>query len=220
MREPNVMRGDIGQVIAIDFPPDFLNGVASWQDAEQLGLVLMRYLGFPDAALTGAGTDGGIDVHARDGCCQVKHWANPAYSTQAVSWANAGGVALFTFGVSGVVTAVNAKAIALATGRNNAGYSDRETALVSRTDRVGRWIGLIGEQAARLESSGVAEWKRRDLKRATRSASDALAKARRASANLERASKRNGIDEVERLVAEQEYERRKAAAALRLHLPE
>lgn len=46
--------------------------ITSWQDAERAACAWMRRSGYPDAALTPAGPDGGVDVRASAAVAQVK----------------------------------------------------------------------------------------------------------------------------------------------------
>lgn len=50
----------------------------TWQQAEHLVWAWMRINGYPDATLTPAGPDGGVDVRASRAVAQVKHHARPA----------------------------------------------------------------------------------------------------------------------------------------------
>jgi Fibronectin type III domain len=47
-----------GEVSAVNFASQFPRGLTTWKDAELLGLALMQYLGYSDAALTKSGSDG------------------------------------------------------------------------------------------------------------------------------------------------------------------
>lgn len=103
--------------------------------AEELAAAHMRHIGFNDARRTGAGTDRGIDVVATNAAAQVKYLSAPVggpdiqrfrgashgiesalfysgsgYSSAAVLAAERTGVALFTFSVENVVTALNVQA--------------------------------------------------------------------------------------------------------------
>ncbi|MGQ1798092.1 restriction endonuclease [Kocuria oceani] len=51
--------------------------VGSWQEAEHSAMLWMRAHGHPDAQLTPAGPDGGVDVVAASAIAQVKHYARP-----------------------------------------------------------------------------------------------------------------------------------------------
>jgi hypothetical protein len=110
----------------------------SWSVAESLAAAHMRALGFPDARVTSAGADRGIDVVATDGVAQVKYlsrpvggpdiqrlrgaafgveavlfYANTGYTTAALQAANESGIALFTYDEAGTVLATNLRASAL-----------------------------------------------------------------------------------------------------------
>lgn len=107
--------------------------VGSWQQAEEFAAWHMRVLGFRDARVTGAGTDGGIDVVATSAVAQVKHYerasiggpavqqlrgaahglpwalfyARSGYTAAAVSYAEQAQVALFTYTDDGQVRAAS-----------------------------------------------------------------------------------------------------------------
>jgi len=243
MREPAPARGAIGEVVAIDLSVLYPDGIVTWQDAETLGLSLMRYLGYADAVLTRAGSDSGIDVDSRDACCQVKHWSTSvgrqelqrlagaatgrrpiflarAYSAPAISWSTAGNVALFTYAASGVVTAANALATVLATRSGSDGMSDREATIAARNERVGRWLGIVSTHIDRSSAARAPGWSRREVRHATKTARASFANARRANSALDAAAERGGIEDVERALAKLEFELRRAAVALRVHLPD
>lgn len=103
--------------------------LADWRDAEELAAWYMReILQLAEVRLTGSGTDGGIDVVSRDAVAQVKHYSGPVgvpeiqqlkgaghshdaalffalsgFTQQAVAFAQAAGVALFTYTIYGDV---------------------------------------------------------------------------------------------------------------------
>lgn len=52
--------------------------MSEWRDAETNAAEWTRYLGFPDARVTAAGPDGGIDIRASGALGQVKHYAKGA----------------------------------------------------------------------------------------------------------------------------------------------
>ncbi|MBW6434989.1 restriction endonuclease [Actinoplanes hulinensis] len=105
-----------------------------WRAAEELAVRHLRDLGFHDARTTAGGADGGVDVVATGAVAQVKHWAQPVgqpplrdlfgvaqaaaataffysrsgYTPAALEWANATGIALFTYTLDGQVQACNA----------------------------------------------------------------------------------------------------------------
>lgn len=107
---------------------------ADWRAAEELAVRHLRELGFHDARTTAGGADGGVDVVATGVVAQVKHWAKPVgqpslrdlfgvaqaaaataffysrsgYTPAALEWANATGIALFTYTLDGQVRACNA----------------------------------------------------------------------------------------------------------------
>ncbi|MBO3742712.1 restriction endonuclease [Actinoplanes flavus] len=109
-------------------------GAGGWRAAEELAVRHLRDLGFHDARTTAGGADGGVDVVATGAVAQVKHWAKPVgqpalrdlfgvaqasaataffysrsgYTPAALEWANATGIALFTYTLDGQVQACNA----------------------------------------------------------------------------------------------------------------
>ena len=112
----------------------------TWQAAETLALSHMLSLGFDDAALTGSGADGGIDVVSSDAIAQVKFYSSPigiaevqrlrgtavlhaqvlfysnsGYTTSAKKFALDSGVALFTYSTDLEVTPANSHAQQLTT---------------------------------------------------------------------------------------------------------
>ena len=102
-------------------------------DAELAARDWLRYWGFPDAELTEAGADGGVDVRTADAIAQVKAEVRPIgrpevqqlagiashegrvplffslgrFTTQAEEWASEARVALFTFDLSGMPQPLN-----------------------------------------------------------------------------------------------------------------
>jgi hypothetical protein len=58
--------------------------VATWQHAEHLACGHMIELGFADAEVTPAGSDGGVDVRASGGIAQVKHFTSAPVGAPAV----------------------------------------------------------------------------------------------------------------------------------------
>jgi len=242
MSLPRPVFAEGGEVIAVDFSSLFRGGIFAWQTAEELGLALMRYLGHADACLTSAGSDGGIDVSARDACCQVKHRASPAgrqdlqrlvgaatgrsavflaqsYSAHAAAWAGAGNVALFTYDQSALVRAENGRAIILATLPGHAPLDERQASISKRLERTTVWIGIISARLADLERSR-GRMSVRELRKAGKTATAAMGKVRRSYAAMGKGSDRGRIEEVERSLADIEHELRQAAAALKFHLPE
>ncbi|RQP12649.1 MAG: restriction endonuclease [Microbacteriaceae bacterium] len=113
--------------------------VETWQQAEQLAVAHMMSLGFADAALTGAGRDGGKDVTARAAIAQVKHYTSgpigapviqqlvgaaertpnrlcysySGYTPTAVSLAEEANIALFQYTIYGEVTPASTAAAVL-----------------------------------------------------------------------------------------------------------
>jgi hypothetical protein len=110
--------------------------IRSFQDAEEAAAAWMRWMGWGDAAVTPAGSDGGIDVLATRAVGQVKAHVNRigrpelqqlhgvaasrkrdavffclgGYTAQAVGWAEEVDMALFQFDLSGEPNPVNAVA--------------------------------------------------------------------------------------------------------------
>lgn len=106
--------------------------VDTWQEAEGLAVWHMRTMGFTGVALTVGGADGGVDVSADGAVAQVKFTSAPiggpvvqqlrgaahaakhalfyslsGYTTSAVAFGDAAGVALFTFDRTAGVSAAN-----------------------------------------------------------------------------------------------------------------
>jgi hypothetical protein len=103
--------------------------VDKWQDAELNAAAWLRYFGYPDAQITAAGPDEGIDVVARHAVAQVKARASKVsrpevqqlvgaatgtdaatfffslagYTEDALAWAGRAGVAAFRFALDGDV---------------------------------------------------------------------------------------------------------------------
>jgi hypothetical protein len=115
--------------------------IAPWQQAEELAAEMLRACGFSDAAVTAAGSDGGLDVVGRGVIAQVKYLGHRAgsadlqrlaganvggaqavffslagFSQQAVRYADAVRMALFTVELPDTVLPVNAAARELAAG--------------------------------------------------------------------------------------------------------
>ncbi len=114
--------------------------IATPYDAEVNAATQMRSMGFPDATVTAAGADGGIDVHAANAVAQVKLHGKPTgrpdlqrlygarggnhskamlfftlagYSAAAVEYADQVEMALFTYSLDGTIRASNSAAIGL-----------------------------------------------------------------------------------------------------------
>src|SRR5262249_39821417 len=107
--------------------------IRSPRDAEEAAADWCRWLGFADAGLTQAGSDGGVDVRGRSLVAQVKAHMVPigrpdlqelygvamaqravpiffslmAYTREAQEWANQIGMALFRFNHAGEAEPVN-----------------------------------------------------------------------------------------------------------------
>lgn len=122
--------------------------IRDWQDAEERAAKWMRHWGWRDAAVTKSGADGGIDVSASGAVAQVKYWAKAVprpdlqnlagaastrgdvnhmlffsrngYTSDAASWANIAGVALFSFDEAGNPQPQNDLAARIATRETDA----------------------------------------------------------------------------------------------------
>lgn len=107
--------------------------IHTWQDAEECAAAWLRAMGHPDAHVTAAGADGGIDVIGQHVLAQVKfrvvkasrpelqqlrgaahgrdvdlHFFTTAgYTADALSWATEVGIAAFVLGLDGYVTPMN-----------------------------------------------------------------------------------------------------------------
>jgi hypothetical protein len=107
------------------------NRISTWKDAEVFALSILRAWGYPDAALSVGGADSGVDVRGQHVLAQVKFRSAPtgrpdiqrlfgargheaqdlyffsasAYSPQAIEYAEAHDVGLFSFERDGTVTA-------------------------------------------------------------------------------------------------------------------
>jgi hypothetical protein len=109
--------------------------VENWEDAEELAVRYVRWLGFVDARRTKAGSDEGKDVESSKCVVQVKDMGTGAtrpmlqqlfgvasaerkfpiffsrsFAKTALEWGELHGIALFTFNRRGTVTPVNAEA--------------------------------------------------------------------------------------------------------------
>ena len=143
-------RWNVAVVEACDIPDDYrrsLPAIMTSQpegalirhpsDAERAAAVWMRYWGWVDAQETGAGTDAGKDVVAKDAIAQVKAHMSPigrpdlqnlygvaaaedklglffslmGYTTQALDWAEQVDLPLFRFDLQGVPEPVNRAAL-------------------------------------------------------------------------------------------------------------
>jgi hypothetical protein len=113
--------------------PDRPQAIHTWQDAEECAAAWLRAMGHPDAHVTAAGADGGIDVIGQHVLAQVKfgvvkasrpelqqlrgaahgrdvdlHFFTTAgYTTDALSWATEVGIAAFVLGLDGYATPMN-----------------------------------------------------------------------------------------------------------------
>lgn len=113
--------------------------IKTFYDAENYAAEYVRYLGFADAAPTGPGSDGGVDVTSLGAVAQVKMEAVPTgrpviqaisgiaaleqrsalvfslagYTAHALEWADRAGVACFEFAIDGTMKPCNSAARAL-----------------------------------------------------------------------------------------------------------
>lgn len=112
-----------------------------WKQAESLAAKHMEDLGFQSVLLSGAGSDGGIDISAQGAAAQVKFRSSPtgspeiqqfggaalqfrdklfysnSYTAKAVVQADALGIALFIFSKNGEMEPSNSRARALSRSR-------------------------------------------------------------------------------------------------------
>ena len=231
-------------MIALDFEGLFPSGLHDWQDAERLGLALMLALGFEDAMLSAKGADAGIDIHARDACCQVKHWSGTVgrgelqrlvgaafgrdpvflaatYSAHAVSYADQAHLALFTFDPTARVLAANGRAVVLASGPHYGPMTDQELGITERLERVSRNVGTLGAQVGLVVARGKAQSarNRRRTNRMVAKASRALDEFAKANDRLLGAQRRGSLRGAEKAVDDMERAVRSAAEILDVRLP-
>ncbi|MGH8894256.1 MAG: restriction endonuclease [Actinomycetes bacterium] len=140
------------------------------REAEQMACEWMRFLGWDDAALTRAGTDGGVDVRARGAVAQGKaevvktssdrlqalygvatyenrkavFFSLAGFTHDAQTWAEGTGMLLFQFDHSGHVQAANRAAAQLLKSRQHTLESLREALpdIVEHTEAVARDLGF------------------------------------------------------------------------------
>ena len=119
--------------------PEDLTRIQTWRDAETFAVSLLRAWGHPDAKVTNAGADGGVDVRGRHVLAQVKHRSAPTgrpdiqrlygargtgtedlyffsrsrYSPQAIDYGEVHDVGLFSYAPDGTLTAHTRTADAL-----------------------------------------------------------------------------------------------------------
>jgi hypothetical protein len=162
--------------------------VTTFSEAEDLAVGWMRDHGYPDARHTKGGADGGIDVQSSEGIAQVKFEAHqtgrPAlqrlvgasrrggqdllfftatgYSRAAVDYADDMDIALFTYDVTGVVTAENSPAVAIMRST-----SDGTAASSESLENVGKifagfgWLilaNMVFQTGRYLAGSGYPTW--------------------------------------------------------------
>lgn len=136
----------------------------SWREWEHSAALLMRRFGFVDAALTAAGSDGGVDIRSREAVGQVKarltatsrpeiqqlhgvaraegklglFFSVGGYTTGAIDWAERAGVALFVLESSGTARPIGALASELMA--LSAGYADDDLDDNSDDDTFGAMV--------------------------------------------------------------------------------
>jgi hypothetical protein len=146
---------------------------ADWKTAEVLVVQYLQRFGFSDARATANGADGGVDVVATGAVAQVKHWAQPVgqpplrdlfgvaqaaaaqalffsfsgYTPSALEWANANGMALFTYTLDGGVQACNSTAHQLSGSGKSLGFFAK-----ARADRYQREQAGLRREIDRLTS--------------------------------------------------------------------
>ena len=171
----------------------------TWQDAELLAAAHMGGLGFAGARLTRAGADGGIDVEAPAAVAQVKHYLSPVgprpvrelagvargrtalfycwtgYTAAAVTAAQDGGVALFTYTSAGQVEGVNAVAHALA--RRGAAKVDITAVLNEDRDITERASKVMAKARSLTRVRGLSSWRRERVLVKVRAAAELLTPA-------------------------------------------
>jgi hypothetical protein len=116
-----------------------MTAIRTWRDAETFAVSVLRAWGHPDATVTTAGSDGGVDVRGRHVLAQVKHRSAPTgrpdvqrlygargtgtedlfffsrsgYSPQAIEYGEVHDVGLFSYSAEGALTAHTRTADAL-----------------------------------------------------------------------------------------------------------
>lgn len=110
---------------------DEVTSIRTWREAETFAVSILRAWGHPDATVTKAGPDGGVDVRGRHVLAQVKHrsaatgrpdiqrlfgargtggedlyfFSRSGYSPQAIDYAEVHDVGLFSYADDGRLTA-------------------------------------------------------------------------------------------------------------------
>ncbi|GAA1618518.1 restriction endonuclease [Actinoplanes couchii] len=174
-----------------NFAPVLPTGMPTdWKAAEEIARAHMSEIGFPDARLTGAGRDGGIDVISELGVAQVKMQAQPVssgpvqqlrgsrpdvvhhlfystsgYTGDARKAADRSQVGLFTIAPSGAVSPVNAMARGLVrTGGLRSGVPlegpDLQEWAQELCDRVMTAINSTDAKRAAHQERYPGQWKR------------------------------------------------------------
>ena len=237
--------GSVGEIVALDFAEALPTGVRDWQEAERLGVLLMVALGYTDAALTGPGTDGGIDVNAREACCQVKHWQSsagrrelqqlvgaafgrqtvflaPSFSPQAVQYAPAAEVALFTYDPTARIFATNARASLLASRpQTSREMTQAEASVVRVLNQAERDLGIIGAAVDAFASRVLGgDMAKRKAEKTLATVNASLERAKRAHQALLTAESSGSVPDAQKAVNEMASAVHSAAAALDLRLPE
>lgn len=234
--------------MALDFADLFPQGLRNWEDAERLGLALMLYLGFADAKLTAKGADAGIDVAARDACCQVKHWVGPvgrrelqqlvgasfgrttvflasSYSAHAIAYADAARVGLFALNPTARVLVANAEATVLASRPQHAPMTEEQSAITTRHSRAMSDFDVIcvsfdSFSALLLASAGTTRRSRKDASRRLARISQWLKNFEGANSRLVVAARTGSNPKAERALSEMENAVRTLAHEMNLRLPD
>ncbi|QAY62793.1 hypothetical protein ET495_05440 [Xylanimonas allomyrinae] len=159
--------------------------IDSWQTAEVNARDWMRWWGFADADVTGSGTDSGIDIRSAAAIAQVKReaidvgrpvlqalvgarmaedhlellfFAASGYTAQAVEYADAMAIALFTYEPDGTMAPVNGAAFALvSSGRDGSALTAAKPAGADRNP-FGPNTGEVIRYLADLKSLTVTQW--------------------------------------------------------------
>jgi hypothetical protein len=190
-------------------PPPFQ--VNSWRRAEENAAAWMRWWGFPDAELTEAGTDGGVDVRAAGALAQVKAEATQTGrpvlqqlagarrpgSTQALFFFSGAGfgklalayaddweIACFTYDLFGAMTPANGaarKVLRQVEEREAAAERAREAATASEARRLAE----EREAAVRRQREAPLAEERRQAARSTTAKADKRTTAERRAADAQ-----------------------------------
>ncbi len=123
----------------LHYMPDEVTRIQTWRDAETFAVSVLRAWGHPDATVTNAGADGGVDVRGQHVLAQVKHRSAPTgrpdvqrlygargtgtedlfffsrsgYSPQTIDYGDVHDIGLFSYTADGTMTAHTRTADAL-----------------------------------------------------------------------------------------------------------